>query len=214
MVDRQLIERDLDEFVEGEAWPEALEDGESAPVMDPTTATRILRRMRRLTHEVAAIVDTAENELARIAQWRDDRVATIQKQIDWAGRSLEPFARDVIPGSGRKSFPLPDGMLKLASPGQGKVIVEDDEAFINWANDRGMVGDDNDPNVVMAVLTVSKTQITKLLEQDAMPMAVEIEDDGSETNVFGFHTHDGDPVPGVTRRVAAKDKFGYVIGED
>lgn len=214
MVDRELIERDLDDFVEGEAWPEALEDGESAPVMDPTTATRILRRMRRLSNEVAAIVDTADNELARIALWRDDRVSTIQKQIDWAGRSLEYFAREAIPGSGRKSLPLPDGTLKLTGPGKGTVVVENDEAFINWANDRGLIGDENDPNVVMAVLTVSKTQIGKLLVQDDEPMAVEIEDDGTETKVYGFKTHDGDGVPGVTRRIAARDKFGYVIGED
>jgi hypothetical protein len=64
----------------------------------------------------------------------------------------------------------------------------------------------------MAALTVSKTNIDKMLVQDEQPMAVEVVD-GVELNVYGFRTHDGEKVPGVTRVVAAHPKFDYVIGE-
>ena len=126
-MDRADVERDLDEFVEGDVWPEPQEDGEPTPLPDPTAVSGVLRRLKRLAADAALIQQVAADDVARINAFTEDRLSGIESQRRWGERSLENFMRIFGPSAKKRSLKLSDGTLKLTKPSE-RVVVTDEKA--------------------------------------------------------------------------------------
>ena len=215
MTDRQLLERDLDEFVEGDTWPVPDEGGEPLPLKDEAQVAGVLRRLKALDREAQTIADVAKGEIERIAQWRDDRLGGIDKERAYGERAVEAFHRRHVattPGA-RKSLSLPDGTLKLAKA-QEKLDVVDEEAFLAWAvtttkDERVHVYEVTQPALVRVHIEPDKAAIKTLPR--GFQQAGEEGADQVRTEVV---TPDGEIVPGVQIVRPAYDRFNVKLTDD
>lgn len=257
MTDRADIEAEMDAYMEGEYWPAEVlaptggtdEEGvdEIAPepeaVPNHTAANGIFRRLKRLGNEAAMVNRVVDDDVARLEAFRRDRLAGIERDVAWAARALEPYARAVIPGTGKKSLALPDGTLKLkAPPEKGSIVVTDLPAFLAWAygidpvDDGLWVGDLPDPAddpvvhrlfaeaVVGFIVYALRAAAPRgeLLRVKAEPAAAELAKlergpwepaEDGKVRAPLLLPH-GEMVPGVVAERPAQDKFDYQLGED
>lgn len=220
-MDRADVEQDLDEFVEGEAWPEALESGEPVPVPDPTAVSRILRRLKRLDRDKALIQKVADDEVARITAFTEDRVSGINREIAWGEQALENFMRIHGEATKKRSLPLADGTLKLTKPSE-RVEITDPRAFLEWCGvvfppdvdgktQPPDVGSLTHPEFIKLEPVPIKTPIKTLLTRG--PENKEVPDIVSMDLLFGPKGQT-EIVPGVAIVKDAADNFNIVLGAD
>lgn len=222
-MERELIEADLAEFIEGETWPEPDEQGDPTPLPDPTSVSGVLRRMKRLDREAAQINEVAKYEVERIKAWQADRLGIIAKDVSWAERALENFMVLFNQATKKKSLALADGTLKLTGPSD-RVVVVDETAFLEWAigNDGGILLADAatqaaHPEVLRAKYEPDKTAIKKLETGTAEP-AVDKQGDGivilDSVMAKPVLLPGGELVPGVEIRRDVNDRFNVTLGDD
>lgn len=213
-MERELIEADLAEFIEGETWPEPDENGEPTPLPDPTSVSGVLRRMKRLDREAAQINEVAGNEIMRIQRWRDDRLAGIERDVSWANKALENFTRLFCEATKKKSLALSDGTLKLIPP-RDRVVVVDEDEFMAWA----LTGDPADPDTTVAHPEVVRIKYAvdmvaiKKIEQPTQPERAGT-DPANPTFVRPVVLPGGEVVPGVVIERNALAGFNVTLGED
>lgn len=241
MVDRELIEKDLDAFVEGDTWPIPNEDGTPKTPGDERAAQGILRRIKALQRERETIVDVAKGEIARMTEWRDDRVRGIDSEIEYGDRSLEAFAR-TRPARARatKMVPLPDGNLTLTKTVYS-VVITDEPAYLLWASGVPLedvwVGDlvekskrteQEHAAFIFAVRQALQERVRGVLAHaDYLRVSVEVDktalkavvDKGAEFEDDGVKhrslaTPEGEEIPGARLERPAPDRFGVTLASD
>jgi hypothetical protein len=206
--EREVIERDLEEFLEGESWPVPDDAGTPQPIADERAAQGVMRRVKNLTRERAKIIDVAEAELSRIFLWRDDRIGGIDREIAFGEQALEAFARSWAEGKASgKGLKLPDGRLTLTKT-VPHVEVVDRDAFMEWAVDDWIDGVDND-SISVTVKQPDYVKVTIEPDKSALRTARA----GVEFNIDGVIHHslatdDGEVIPGVELQRDAADRFG------
>ena len=211
--DARLLEQDLDEYIEGESWPQPDDQGEPIPPADEAAAAGIMRRMHRLEREAKTINAVADADVSRINAWRADRLGTVQRDIAWAKRSLESFARVFMPPRKRRTYATPDGTLKLTKPGTGSVVFTSESTLIAWVETEGidMNLDEGTAPIVTYTPSVSKIAITKRFEAKQTGTTIEA---GIEYDIYKFVGPGGEAVPGVIRRVPSQDRFDLNLAEE
>ena len=219
-MDRADVERDLDEFVEGDVWPEPQEDGEPTPLPDPTAVSGVLRRLKRLAADAALIQQVAADDVARINAFTEDRLSGIESQRRWGERSLENFMRIFGPSAKKRSLKLSDGTLKLTKPSE-RVVVTDEKAFLEWAGvkhaEPEVEGGDVPPpdvsNITQPDFVRVKPEINKsaLKSLDRGPNSIDRE---AGTVTAPLLLPGGEMIPGVVIEHDIDDKFGITLGED
>ncbi len=217
MANRELIELDLDEYVEGESWPEELEDGAPGPLADEEALQGVLRRLKRLDREAATVTDVAKVEVERITGWRDDRLAGIAKQRAYGERAVEAYTRGRAAANPRakKSVSLPDGTAKLSKP-QEKVEVVDEATFLAWAVEQGT--DELADGTVVDIITVHHPALVRVTFAPVKD-ALKALDHGAEETADGITSAGlalpgGELVPGVEVRRPAQDNFKVTLTAD
>jgi hypothetical protein len=211
-MERELLERDLDEFVEGDNWPEPMANGSPTPVADGQAVAAVVNRLKRLHAERREILDVAQAQIDRINEWCADRVAGIDRDIAWGERSIEHFMRGYAETSHKKSLSLPAGTPRLTAARE-KVEITDNEAFLSWA--LGVPGVTAarpadlvpaHPELLRARYEADKTALSNLKRG---PKTVE---DGTEYTPLLLDG--GELIPGVTVMRSATDTFTVKINED
>lgn len=149
MTDRLDIEREMDAYMEDDLppLPDDLDSAVLVPPANEAAAQATMRRVKRHAREAATIADVAKVEIDRLTAWRDERVNSLQRAMDWDNRSLEAYMRGqaVLPG-GRRTVKLADGELRLR-PDKARVVVNDLPALLAWAFALpDPVPTDDDPN--------------------------------------------------------------------
>lgn len=76
-------------------------------------ANRMLRRLRAAERDAAQVRQTAAEDMAQTTAWRDRRLESIEKAIDWARRSLEGWLRATHAAGGPQTVKLPAGQVQL-----------------------------------------------------------------------------------------------------
>jgi hypothetical protein len=222
---RADIERELADFLAGESWPDEDEHGDPVPVQSLEKANDILRRLKWLTEERDNILASTADEIARIQQFRDDRVAGVNREIAWGERSVENFMRSLNEAKPRvKSQKLSNGVLKLTKPSE-RVTVVDEKAFLEWCGvvfPEPTVPDGEKPQPIVANLahpefvrlkpepakSVVKAQLTKGVEEPGLDgtvtaaLLLDLGEDGIEI------------VPGVVIEHDRLQKFDVVLGAE
>ena len=136
MPDPEALRDELDSFV-ATAHTTELELRRSE--LDDDLANRLLRRRSRLLRDLAATETLANNEIARIAGWRDRRTQSAEREIARLDQQLAGYMRAVKARSNgkTKSLKLPNGTLALRSPGRAKREVTNAAVLVEWcqAND-------------------------------------------------------------------------------
>ena len=137
------IERELDEWIDiaipTESPPEGgWADPAAAPVVAPSDEVqteRILYKVKKLTEELAEIREAAQARRALIDSFEADRSAGPIREIARARSSLEAYARRYVRDHPRrpKTIDLAYGWLKVAKSGRGRIVVQDEYQFIEWA---------------------------------------------------------------------------------
>jgi hypothetical protein len=222
MVDRAQVERELDDFVEGDSWPLPDEEGEPSPIPGAEVAAQVLRRLRRLDAERATVVRVATDELARIVAFRDDRVSGIEREIAWGTRSLENYMRGVRFLTKKQSMKVANGTLKLTKTSFAVEVV-DEAAFFEWC---GVVWPEKEtpdgerpppdlshvthPEFIRVRPEPAKAALAKLEHA-----SLEEEVDGRITNQL-LYAGDGptELVPGVIVARDKADRFNVVLGSE
>lgn len=213
MPDRDLIERDMDDYVVGENWPEPDPAGDPIPLPDPTAVSGTLRRLKRLAADADAINEVTDAEIRRLEQFRSDRLAGIQREIEWGERAVENFMRLFGPAAHKKSLPLADGTLKLSAP-RDKVVVTNEPAFLAWA-----IGDANriaDPTAVPAHPELIRAKYS-LVADATKPLARAMVPDAQADETIKrsvLALPDGTLVPGVEIHTEKEDTFKVTLGDD
>jgi hypothetical protein len=155
-----MIESDLNEYVEGDAWPSATNEGIPVPPSSQEAAERVLHRVRRLTGEKAEVDEVAAAQTDRIQSWRADRVTGIERDIAWGEKALELFWRSTATHH-QRSVSLPDGRLKLTKT-RFRTVVTDFAAFASWAFN---MAENEDGDLVITV----KAHARELVRTDVKP---------------------------------------------
>lgn len=220
-MERAEIERELDEFVEGDTWPEPDETGEPTPIVGIEIAAQVLRRLRRLTRERETVTAVANDEVARITAFLADRVAGIDREIAWGKRSLENYTRNMHKTTGRKSQKVANGTLKLTKPSE-RVQVIDEQHFLEWC---GVIFPP--PLVEGEVLAPIFTKLThaEFVRLKPEPAKSELKkltagtfvawDEATVTApLFYGEGETVEMVPGVCVERDANDKFDVVLGAE
>lgn len=97
-------------------------------------AARRLRRIHRLEVERAQLEQTYSNHINLLEARRDQQLATLDGRIKWLADPLEQFHAAVLKlDPKRKTIPLPFGRLTSRTPQKVKIVVKDEEAFVEWA---------------------------------------------------------------------------------
>lgn len=149
---------DLEDFLAGPLDIGTLsEDPQPAP--DAIVASRLLRRRRRLNDNEAQVERQAAAELAGIAKWKAERLATIQRERAWVDRSLEGFMVHHYHETHEPTVSTPNGTLKYTKK-SSTVEVVDEAAAIDWALKAGV---DDAVKVEMTFLK-SKVGKTSIIE--------------------------------------------------
>lgn len=131
------LDAELDAYLD-EHDPAPIDDAllEQRPdLIDESRVNALLSKRGRLAAEQDRIDERARERIAPIEAWRDDRTAGIKRELEWIDRSLETYARAVLPQMRRKSLPLPAGVLKLTQPGSPSLHVYDEGEFVAWCLD-------------------------------------------------------------------------------
>ena len=76
-------------------------------------ANRMLRRLRAAERDAAQVRLTAAEDMAQTTAWRDRRLESIEKAMDWARRSLEGWLRATHAAGGPQTVKLPAGQVQL-----------------------------------------------------------------------------------------------------
>jgi phage host-nuclease inhibitor protein Gam len=115
-----MSEDELDEYLGAE------EDGEILPpIAAEEQAQGYVRAYAHHERERLAIEVRAQREIDRIMVWKADEMGKIERRTSWLSGLLQSF----LWSSKAKSIKFPHGTLKRTK-GREKVIVEDEEAFI------------------------------------------------------------------------------------
>jgi Bacteriophage Mu Gam like protein len=204
MTDRSLIEADLNEFVEGEAWPTPDPSGAPVPPDSNEKAASILRKLHRLGDERAEIEAIAQAQIDRIVAWREDRLKGITRDEAWGRGALESYWRMAATPMSR-SVSLPDGRLKLTKT-RWHVVVTDTDAFMAWAVDYGHA--DGEDDAIYDVVTVKKPDFVRVNVAPDLA-AIGKRRQGPDDALSAFcATPDGELIPGVECQRDTVDTFG------
>lgn len=218
MPNRELIERDMDDYVEGESWPEAesdLDDSGPIPPADPTAVSGIIRRIKRLDRDRAEINEVTDTEIRRLEGFRADRIAGIDREIAWGERAVEAFMRQYTAVTHKKSLRLADGTPALRKPST-KVVVVDERAFLAFAI--GIVSPEEltsptvvpvHPELLRAKYSLIADEARALTQRPALDSTV---DETIARTVVALP--DGTVVPGVEIHTPKQDTFNLTLGAD
>lgn len=101
------------------------------------TAQWAMRRLADLRAEEARDAATYDAEVDKLKDWANRRHKSREWDLSFFERHLEDYARRQRAETGRKTVDLPSGVVRTTER-KARVIVDDDAAFIAWAqaNDR------------------------------------------------------------------------------
>jgi hypothetical protein len=170
---------------ENEAWlwpdaPPAAEAPEPEPnprfLVDSTAkAEWAMRRVVAARAEIARIAAEAEELQHRIIAWHQQAERRPQRTLEHFEALLVRYHRDqyeqaIADGVREKDLPksikLPSGVLRSTAPGKGRLVVDDEDALIEWL-------DANTTLDVIEEVVARKVQAAKL-----RAVAVETDKDG------------------------------------
>lgn len=222
MPTREEIEREMDEYVEGDSWPEAADETglRPVPVKDVAQASGVVRRLKRLDRERQTHIDVRDAEIRRVTQFCEDRISGIDREIEWGKRSLRAFMVRYKEQSHKGSLKLADGTPKLTKPSSRTVVV-DERAFLSFV--MGMGSDDperqlDDPRWVPAHPELVRAKYS--LIADAVKDLARTDPPGDEVSVDEEITReavalpDGTIIPGIEIQTPKEDTFDVKIGAD
>lgn len=198
------LDAELNAWIDDHDFDDATDrfDGEPIEVsaLDERIVTGMLRKRARLLDERARVCERAQERIDPIVEWRNDRVAGVDRQVERIEQAVEGFARKMIPAMGRRSLPLPTGTLQLTKPGQPSCDVIDEGEFVAWAID------DEHPDrdeLLKRDVSVKKAELKKVCQLGPR------DDDSStlDVDVFFAIDADGSKVPGVRFTKPALDRF-------
>lgn len=228
-MERSEIERALDEFVVGDAWP-VIEDAETLiPIPDEMVAARILRGLRRLRTDREKIYATANDELARIAAFVADSVSGLDREIARGERSLENYMRTLNEARPSvRSAKVANGRLGLTRTTYSVEVV-DEAAFWEWC---GVVLPDPEapptnpptlpdlsgathPEFVRVTIAPAKSVLAKL-DHATLDEEAEETEDGHVVHQLLLRSGEDDVelVPGVVVRREKSDRFNLTLGTE
>lgn len=235
MPTREEIEREMDEYVEGDSWPEAADETglRPVPVKDVAQASGVVRRLKRLDRERQTHIDVRDAEIRRVTQFCEDRISGIDREIEWGKRSLRAFMVRYKEQSHKGSLKLADGTPKLTKPSSRTVVV-DERAFLEFAFGAvdGKVKlfpelpdkttrvdfDPADPYLVPAHPELIRAKYS--LIADAVKDLARTDPPGDEVSVDEEITReavalpDGTIIPGIEIQTPKEDTFDVKIGAD
>lgn len=154
------------------------EDYEPIELTGELAANRMLRRLRAAERDAASVRQTAADDIAQTTAWRDRRLDSIERTIDWARRSLEGWIRATHAAGGPQTVKLPAGEVKLRkSPNRIEVdaLGYSDETWAAWAALSATAGVESP---VLVKRSLSKTIVAKIAEPG--PSLGPADDDGYE----------------------------------
>jgi hypothetical protein len=130
------MEPATDLAVELEDWLAAdigeIPEATDLPIEDDVFADRVLRRLAIAKRDSdKAVADCAE-QVARMENWRDRRLARLDGEQRYCTQALEAFMRNRHERGGPKTLELPNGTLRLRAP-RPSVDVRDPDGFVAWA---------------------------------------------------------------------------------
>lgn len=151
-------------------------DYETEPdvLLDMDAAERSLRRLAKARSDALAIMQIAEQQIAKIDEWRKSQMDPINRRITWHTQQLSNWHCAVLANDDRrKTISLPSGRLE-ARRKPGHVEVLDADEFTQWA-------EVNAPQLLRVSTSIDKAAVKQMACDDAgVPI-----------------TPDGEPVPGV-----------------
>lgn len=102
-------------------------------------AERLMRRYRALALEIVEIEKQYERDFASLAAWRERRIASRQKSMQWLEFGLASEARALADSTGgkRKKLDTAWGYVQLRKP-SAKVEVTDEAAATAWLEENGL----------------------------------------------------------------------------
>ncbi|HEY5024718.1 MAG TPA: host-nuclease inhibitor Gam family protein [Acidimicrobiales bacterium] len=146
MSDDDLVEKDLDEWLDIEIPVREIPGADGAPptvevlpAPDEAAADLLLYRLSRREEEAARYRAIAEARIAPVRAWLADRLFGVEKETVQLSRSLELYLRFWVRFHKRtKTLSLPNGQLSLSKPRE-KVVVTDEAAFLGWAREHNLL---------------------------------------------------------------------------
>lgn len=228
------LQDDLDAYVLSDEELDAAErashndDEAIEPPTDADKANGMLRQLRGIARELRRIDMLAEQEIARISSWRNDRSFGLNRRRSMIEAALEAWMRAVNRVQPkRKSEALPNGTVKLRA-GKRSVAITDPGAFLTWwradttmrvakeLHDLGVTDADTfAPELVEIVL--SRSPLVKLQPEPSKTGIGEAGTEGDELPAKDDDVKlravviDGEIVPGVAFSKPAADTFGVSL---
>ena len=209
---------DLAEFLAADvdvAIAETEYDPGGEPI-DAPRANRFLRRLAILERAEREAEDQAQQEIARVHEWIDERRRRIDADRRWLESALEAYARNTHEQTGLKTFNLVGGTLRLR-PARPNVVVVNEEALIAWAESNGLDA------FVRVRKEVDKSAIQRqpTSHLDVVPVASEVGDEEAyraiQRQLVDCEAHhaifDGEPIPGVVVATRLLDSFSLKLAD-
>lgn len=89
------------------------DDYEPRELTGEVEANRMLRRLRAAERDAARVRETAAEDMAQTAAWRDRRLESLERTMAWARSSLEGWLRATQAAGGPQTVKLPAGQVQL-----------------------------------------------------------------------------------------------------
>lgn len=161
MTDDELLEADLDAFIDSEAGlpPEDAVDVE--PPRNVEQADLLLRRRAGVVREISKIELLVDNRVSSMRAWGVDRTAGLRARLTQLDAAVEAWTRATLTGRKVKTERLRHGAVSLRSHAD-LVRVTDEDAFAKWADAEGH-GD----TMLRKVVTPMVTEIKRLTAKGA-----------------------------------------------
>jgi len=176
-----------------DALVDELEDGgaqdalEAWQIADLDAASWAARHLARRRERIAEIVQLAQDQAFRIAQWKAEETARLEADAAFFEGRLHAFhERALVTDPRAKTIKLPDGTELRSQAGKLAVEVEDLEQFSRWAEENGRADD---------LLRMGDPQPNKVEIAKAFSAKAEAEKDPGEYPAIVAET--GETVPGV-----------------
>jgi hypothetical protein len=141
------------------------DDYEPIELVGDVGANRMLRRLRAAEADGARVRELAAEDIAQTTKWRDRRLETISRTIDWARRSLDGWLRATHAAGGPQTVKLPAGTVQLRKS-QPRIeltdVQVDETAAAAWLELARSADLTESPVVVKR--TLAKAVVAKIVE--------------------------------------------------
>lgn len=202
------LEQQLDEWLEG-----ALDELGDDPPRDQEQADRLLRAAAATMRRLSAIEELADRRIAEIMDWRDGETAPLNQRMLWLEKRLRQWALAENERTGRKTWKLPAGDLKVR-PRRPRTIVTADDP-IKVAGHWRLLGLES---AVHTTTTLMASEVKKRVEPGDL-VAGYPAPDGYEARYAMVAIRDAAdpdmvPVPGVVLLVPKEGREGLTFQAD